>query len=352
MVSFINIVLLILIFFVGIVSSVTDFKRGKIYNKIILTVLVIGTPFVFFKYGYFNNYFLKEYLINIAITIIFSILFYAFRIWAAGDAKLMDLMVYLIPYDYYRYINQKFFPGIYLFAIIFSLAYVYVVLESIILSFVKPALLKQKLTNNNISGNTIIKFFIRFLTGSSIGNLFFNILLRIGGEYYLNNRYVFSLIIFFLLSAFYSALKDNMKAYYIIFAFSISVNVMFSIYNGQRLRDIFSYSLMSVFIMAIIMIIRFFTETYNYKKVLASEVKAGMVISYESVITLLGTNKNGIVIFTDETTKSRISEEDARAISIWGEKNPEIYLKIVRLMPFSIFIFIGIIVFIFMGVLI
>lgn len=75
-----------------------------------------------------------------------------------------------------------------------------------------------------------------------------------------------------------------------------------------------------------------------------STVKSGMILSIISVQMMSVSRVKGLPHFSDETTNSRLSEEEAGAIRRWGKsKTGKDYIMIVRYIPFAIFMLIGIV---------
>ena len=72
-------------------------------------------------------------MINLFISGIIAFLFFCFKIWAAGDAKLFLAIILMIPYEIYEVEKSNIFPALYLLILIFSVAFIYVVIETIYL---------------------------------------------------------------------------------------------------------------------------------------------------------------------------------------------------------------------------
>lgn len=75
------------------------------------------------------------------------------------------------------------------------------------------------------------------------------------------------------------------------------------------------------------------------------EVKEGMIMSYFAIQQFFGSRVKGLPDTTDETTKSRISADEADAIKRWEKsKYGQPQIMVVRYIPFAVFILIGMIV--------
>ena len=87
-----------------------------------------------------------------------------------------------------------------------------------------------------------------------------------------------------------------------------------------------------------------FAEKYNYEWVKTSEVKSGMILSCFAVQQFLCSRVKGLPESTDETTKSRITQEQAESIHRWEKSQyGKEYIMVVRYIPFAVFILAGLI---------
>lgn len=126
--------LFVLIFMLGICTSITDILKKKIYNKTLiffsLTGLIIqAIYFISISSNQSFSYKLHQYIINTVLTLIISFVMYYYNIWAAGDAKLFMVLMLTFPQDY-RVTNMNIFFMTLIF--IFSIAFVYVVIDSLL----------------------------------------------------------------------------------------------------------------------------------------------------------------------------------------------------------------------------
>ena len=103
----------------GIVSSITDLKNKKIYNKNIIIALIISAINYAICFKQIEINYILNFIINLIITIVISFIFYYFKIWAAGDAKLFLAITFMIPYEIYEVETKNVFPALNLLIIIF-----------------------------------------------------------------------------------------------------------------------------------------------------------------------------------------------------------------------------------------
>jgi Flp pilus assembly protein protease CpaA len=113
-----SLIFLPFILFLGIITSYTDIKQGKIKNKTLLASLIAGTIVYiliilssFFNSGTVNdNYFITLFL-NTILALATGIVLWHFKLWSAADAKLFAVYAFLIPLSSYSSNIYNPFPA-------------------------------------------------------------------------------------------------------------------------------------------------------------------------------------------------------------------------------------------------
>ena len=243
-------------------------------------------------------------------------------------------MTALIPARLYETGNMVLVPGIYLFVMIFLLAYIYVLSESVIYLFGQ----KKRYQGNKLTRQKVKSFVVQYLISmlyltalGSVWRVFFerlydeNIILFTTGN-------IFAVILInkiqFLRSKICILIITLIDLYVIVFQ------------HGVR------FQLISLLILLIIYLLRHFMNEYNYEEIPTEAVKKGMVLSYMVIMQFTRSRVKGLPEETSEDMKSRITEEQAEAIRRWKDsKYGKETIIIVRKIPFAIFIFLGTVVF-------
>ncbi len=326
----------------GIVSSISDFRNKKIYNKyIIISIIASIMTYVFF-FKQIDRIYIKNFAINFIISCLVSFAFFYFKIWAAGDAKLFIAIIFMIPFELYEVSLRNYFPGLYVLIYVFSIAFIYVLLETIVL-FVgdknKFEGIKKYFVNvkHNV-GNGCIDFLMGYsfiLTINNCLSIFVN-------DFYNNNGELLFISNTLILLFVYRLIKAR-KNRIIVLIISSIVNIIHICITG-----IFKYSVNSVFMLVIIIIIIFrnISEKYNYKTIDVKDLKERMILSYGSVLSFYGSRVKGLPHYTDESTDSRLSETEVESIKRWSNTSKGMNtITIVRHMPFAPFILAGEILF-------
>lgn len=322
----------------GVVSTITDFKNKKIYNKNIIYVLMASLFIYIVLWKQITIQYITNYCINIIISVIILFSFYYFKIWSAGDAKLFLAIIIIIPYNIYNVEKTNLFPALYLLIIIFSIGFFYVVLETLVL-WVKD---KKRIQIFKLKIKNIKQIIINYFMGYFVILFINNITLKFVPDFRINNGGLMlicnMLILFFL----YRIIKRKRKTLIIMSLFLIA-NLTYYFIFGLR---IYSINLkMFVFVLSI-MLFRSFAEKYNYEEIRIENLKPRMILSFESVLKFYSSRVKGLPHSTDETTDSRLTTNEVNSIKRWSKtKKGQDTIIIVRHMPFAPFILIGEIIF-------
>lgn len=322
----------------GVVSTITDFKNKKIYNKNIIYALMASLFIYIVLWKQITVQYITNYCINIIISVIISFSFYYFKIWSAGDAKLFLAIIIIIPYNIYNVEKTNLFPALYLLIIIFSIGFFYVVLETLVL-WVKD---KKRIQIFKLKIKNIKQIIINYFMGYFVILFINNITLKFVPDFRINNGGLMlicnMLILFFL----YRIIKRKRKTLIIMSLFLIA-NLTYYFIFGLR---IYSINLkMFVFVLSI-MLFRSFAEKYNYEEIRIENLKPRMILSFESVLKFYSSRVKGLPHSTDETTDSRLTTNEVNSIKRWSKtKKGQDTIVIVRHMPFAPFILIGEIMF-------
>lgn len=325
----------------GIVAAITDFKDKKIYNKNVLIAITVSILSYFIFYKQMEIMYIKNYLINLLISVVISFLFFYFKIWAAGDAKLFLALIIMIPFEIYEVPTSNVFPALYLLIMIFCTAFIYVVLETIIL-WIKDNEKFEQLKVSKLQTEELKELIIQYFMGYFVILFINNISFKIFPEFTIKNGGLMLLGNMLILIFVYRVIRETKKSLTTIIIFVIANVIYYAIFGFEiGLIDIKLFALALV-----IMIFRRISEKYNYEEIKVEDLKPRMILSFGSVLKFYGSRVKGLPQTTTETTDSRLSQEEVDSIKRWsktarGKKT----VVIVRYMPFAPFILIGEILF-------
>lgn len=325
----------------GVIATKSDFQEMKIYNKNIKWAVIVSSAIYLICFREIEVSYLDNYLINLGISLVISFLFFYFKIWAAGDAKLFLAIVFMIPYSVYGVDINNVFPALNLLIIIFSIAFIYVVLESIYLGIrdkKRHEKMKHfKLTKNEIK-DFLLPYFLGYFVILFINNMFYTFLE--GFRFY--NGSLIMLCNMLLLVFIYQVIRDKKQVVLLMVIF-MGLNVIYYGIFGIVLQGI---DVKMLGIVLVIMLFRSMAEKYNYEVIKITDLKSRMILSYGSVMKFYGSRVKGLPKGTTESTDSRLTEEEVLSIKRWSKsKRGQDDITIVKHLPFAPFILLGEIIF-------
>ncbi len=327
-------VLLTVLFFTCGIAGYTDLKKSIIDNRLLLVagVLEIGLNIVY--YVVFAREYWKIFLINFSVMALVSILLYAFSLWAAGDSKLLLVVLLGIPARYYGLsITNGLTPAIFIIVLTFSFAFLYVLGESIVLSIknkIKPEFKKVGL-------NFIHSLKQYYCCAVYIAAVNYVMLLAFP-HFTSTNAQLLTICNLFLSILIFK--YDFFFRRIMIIVMTIVMVTAIVLYHVLRTPT--KPSLIVYLYLAVIIAVRPLVERFNYKAIPTHMVKAGMVMSYSTIALFSPSKIQGLPDHTTEDVRSRITEEMAASIKRWEtSKYGKEEIVIVRKIPFAIFILLG-----------
>ena len=264
----------------------------------------------------------------------FAILFFAWKLWGAGDSKLWLFVNFIYPAGWYAVSDKMLFPSMIMFMLIFIEAYIYLIGESLWLTvFHKERAVTFHQGKIQLEQLWDIGFSILFLS------LVYTACSYVLGDYFESNRIFFSLIGILMTNKLVSARIPHKKIWTICMLTVYSL-LSFTFWGGYDFRTLG----MTVILVVVTHFSLKFTDRFNYEWIRTCDVKAGMILSYFAVQQFYGSRVKGLPTTTDETTKSRITQEEADSIKRWEKsKYGKEQIMVVRYIPFAVFILIGMI---------
>ena len=124
----------------------------------------------------------------------------------------------------------------------------------------------------------------------------------------------------------------------LIVAFILLNLVLFAISKQVTFNKLW-YSYLIVFAL---MIFKLISNLFNYDEIETKSIEKGMILSQTTTFLFRRSKVRGLPKISDETLKSRITEEEAQAIRRWSNsKYGEEKIQVVCKIPFAIFITAG-----------
>ena len=160
MMIFLELALIGCVLYLGIMASISDCRTSLIPNVLLLKVLPIITVLDLVYYGVFVRDIIPEFVFNLVWISVFAIVLYLYNLWAAGDSKLLVVLTLALPARFYPYALLGPFPGFMLLVVIFSIAFIYVIAESVVIGVKNGDLFSVKGTSFDFKALVVSYFFM------------------------------------------------------------------------------------------------------------------------------------------------------------------------------------------------
>lgn len=311
--------------------TITDLKHGIIENRILLITAKSGLVANIIYYSFYGRQFFIAFLLNLTVMTAISIVFYILHIWAAGDSKLLILVIFLIPARIY-YQDNNMIATVAIMIVIFSIAYFYLIAESVYLGIKEKNLFQINYFRADVK--LIVKQYIKCTCFVSL----FDFIARLIVPEFYEKNIALMLILNMIIILFSYSFKFFDKLLPLISLGGITI--IFYLFRGSGTGYI-DYKI--YFLVFVVFVLRLVAEKYNYQTIPTKKVEKGMVIAYSTIVYFMPSKIKGLPKEKkQEDIRSRITEEEAASIRRWGTSmygHSEIV--IVRKIPFAIFISIG-----------
>lgn len=325
----IELLYVVLFLSLGLITSITDFREGKIYNKTLVSFLIIGIQLNTIYYGYFAQDLIGIFFANFIVASIISLLLFYTHAIAGGDCKLILVLLLLYPANYYIVYGNSNITLFFSLGISIFYAYIYMLVSSAYKLINK----KQSLTKNYIKKYMIL-FFKTYISIMSYV-LLVNILLQVfSDDKILVNQWIIRI---FCISVSWLVGKYKMmqKLYLVILIFVVDFVV------GYYCKIMPMFKLENYILVIFIMLCQLIIKANLYEEINISELRKGMILSMTTSIAMQNSRVRGLPQVSMEDLRSRITEDEVNSIKRWAKSRNVNSLTIVKKMPFAIFIFIG-----------
>ena len=328
-----ELLLLLELVLLGVYVIYTDLKAGIVKNKAIGCAISIGVLINIVYYTFFARPFLGLFIRNLLVIVILAVFLFLKHYWGGGDSKLLICLILLIPGRLYD--ADESIPGLICLIIMFLLAYIYVIFESIHglmrgEHFEKPQKVKPE---------TFLQIVRDYLVFYMVLRLFNSLMLLLFPTYYQSNTMIIMLVNMMIILSL-SDLKILKKkgmicALLVLFIGSLVVSKDSGFQNVTQI-------IRNILIIGVAFLIRYFVSGYNYQEIKTSEVKKGMILSSATVLSFSKSRVKDLPNTFTEDMRDRITEAQAQAVQRWGKsKSGSDTIVIVKKIPFAIFLVVG-----------
>lgn len=316
-------------------SVCTDLQHGQIKNKHLLIGFCAGLVVNVIYYAAYCRDYIGITILNLLIATLISIGFYFVHIWSAGDSKLLIVLISLLPGRLFWANSDTVVPAAYLFILIFSIGYIYLIGEAVYLDIKNHKVKLPTITKNNVAST--VKSYVRAFVVLYAWNAVLSIVFSGFVE---NNILLISLISYFLITILREKPLYQSKAFLcgcVVLDGILLIATRNSITPAEILRMAQTYLLI-----LLVMWTTWIAGKYVYEAVPTEKVEAGMILSKSTIVCFAPSRVKGLPQISYEDMRSRLTEEEAAAIRRWKDsKYGKETIITVRKIPFASFIAIG-----------
>lgn len=320
----------ILFVLLGILTSRSDFKEGRIYNKVLaifaLASVILGTVY----YGYYARDLIILFLINFVVLVIISFILFYSHSFAGGDCKLILVMGLLYPANYYLIYGNSTITLLFALGIAILYGYMYL-LASSIYGLIRG---RNKMTKEYVK-RYILSFLKSFISATVYISAINVIVVYLHNVNIDINAWIIRILCMGL--AWLIGKYEFLRKWYVIVG-----GFILDLFSGLFVGVIpFSFNLENYILVIILLLCQMTIRTSLYEEIQISELKKGMILSTFSSMLMQGSRVRGLPGISSEDLRSRITADEIDSIKRWAESKKIISLTIVRKIPFAVFIFLG-----------
>jgi preflagellin peptidase FlaK len=311
-----------------------------ISNRYLIVVATMGAIIDIIYYLKYS-YLISVFVFNFVIVMVSSIILYATHIWAAGDSKLMIVLGLLIPARYTMYDNGYLFE-ILIFIYAFAVSFVYLIIDTVYM---------QIKTKRSLPIDDIKKKFKSYIYRLIINCIYIITIVKIEnvvlGKLGITSLGVFQVVVNVFILILISNIQLLHKKTFITCI--VIVSIVISAVTGNwmiSLSRIGYYVVVAFFIL-----LRIVVSEYNYAEISIDSLKTGMILSTYTTLLFAESKVKGLPKISKEDLRSRLTAEEVEAIKRWQKsKYGQGKVTIVKKVPFAIFITIGLMIYMALGV--
>lgn len=358
--GFINFLFLIPLAIIGLISSYTDIKYGKIFNKLTgLSFLYIFFLYIFlFFYNYLfikeeeNIYYILRLIANGLVAFLAGYLLWHFRLWSAGDAKLFTIYSLLIPLNFYSKNYISYFPSFNLLINLFILLLLVLTANALFTVIKEANSLRYRIKRIKFPSRKNFLKFLFFLSQMFLNYVFVFILLQL--LFFLINSFSLSQVLlnpvflFFLLllimGNFNTMRRKKRWLDFIVYGVIIGCG-SFLIFSGQLrlLANILKISLVFMVLIGFTrQILDFYIQKKEMQKIKVKDIKEGMIPARNDISLILNKLKE-----KKEREKfgrldgGGLTKNQVEIIKNLFRENQEMEIRVYKTLPFAPFLFLA-----------
>ena len=320
----------IMMILLGIVTSISDLKEGRVYNKTLLVFSIIAVILCAIYYGYFARDLLMLFLINFGTLAAISLFLFYSHSFAGGDCKLVMVMGLLYPANFYLVYGQSSVTVFFTIGAAIFYGYIYLLISAV-LDLVKK---KNVMSKDYIKGYLLafVKSFVSATVYISMVNL---ALLYLQGFGIVINPWLVRILC--IVIAWIVGKIPVLKKWFIVVAV-LAADIIIGIGLGYMP---FSLNPENYILVVVLLLCQMTIRTNIYEEVKIENLEKGMILASFSSMLMQNSRVRGLPDVSTEDLRSRLTEDEVSSIKRWAASRKVESLAVVKKIPFALFIFLG-----------
>lgn len=326
----VEIIFIVSLISLGIITSISDVKEGRIYNKILLLYGIVGIVLDAVYYGYFARDLFWLYMLNIGILLVISLILFYTHSFAGGDCKLTLVMSILYPANYYLVYGKT--AVTLFFALCLAILYGYIYL----LGFSVYAIIKGSASLTREYVKEYLGAFLRSFLSATGYICIVNLIFIVIGMYGICvNEWIVRIVCMIL--AWIVGKESKLKKWQLVIGI-YCIDIVIGLILGFIP---FSFNPENYILVILLLFCQMTIRTSLYEKVKICDLKKGMILSSISSMLMQNSRVRGLPPVSSEDLRSRLTEEQVASIGRWASSRNIMTVTVVRKIPFAMFIFAG-----------
>lgn len=320
----------LLILLLGILSSVTDIRKGRIYNRMLVAFCICAVVLDAVCYGCIVREQCTTFVINVIILAIICLILFYTHAFAGGDCKLAIVMGLLYPANYYISYADNAITLYFTLGVAIFYGYLYLIATSI------WRLMKGR---NQMSREYVLGYLHSFAQ-SYLSAIAYTSVLSILALWLWDKGIDVNI---WLIRAGCIGISWLVGKYALLQKWYIIAGVLFiDLILGWSIGTMpFSLNPENYILVLVLMLCQMTIRTDMYERVAVADLQQGMILSTYTTILMQNSRVRGLPELSTEDLSSRLTEDEVSAVKRWANSKKIITVSIVRKIPFAIFIFAG-----------
>jgi Flp pilus assembly protein protease CpaA len=335
---------------IGLISSYTDIKHNKIFNRLILG----GFTYIFCLYFFLffwsqENYFSLPAIINGLTALLIGFLLWNLKLWSAGDAKLFTIFALLVPLHFYSKNYISYFPAFNLLVNLFIPLLFFLLLNAIFITTknwrrAENIFLKIKKINILKLLFFIFKMFADYLLVITLVRPLFSLRTSLEGwaSVIFNNPFILFALLFLMISLL-NKLKQKNKILRQFLNIALIAYAIFLLVDGQlaHLKSLIKTALVFMIVIGLLrQMLNFYIQEKQSKKIKIKNVEEGMIPTKKDVDNLFRTKR----FYIKNRDASGLTQKQVEVIKDFFKDEPDLEIRIYQSFPFAPFLLLATII--------